>query len=323
MDELKCFCYTFSEDTVKKILSGEAYLSAGGAKIAGGTMLELGKPVIVSQEEMSASKTDQNNVLLPTLQKANMSLEISMKNINEIKEVSWLTYVATQQLSCITLEGFMITLDRLDKIADQLSQVKQYMENKNTSELIEKVNRYKRNLKNYAGYLQDADMDISELRTTIIPFLDEISSFIDRINKEFLDQIIDGRLAIGIITGLVGPFAYVLKRCSALYYYLKQSLPPAFGEWIDTLKAVAENKLFRQRLMHIIRVETNLSMENKFMACNKLVHNVSDCINAIEFEREYILEHPKEEYLSMEKSLLNKIEAEDYEKNKGFIYVKL
>lgn len=245
---------------------------------------------------MSASKTDQHNVLLSTLQKVNISMETSMKNINEIKEVSWLTYAATQQLACITLDGFMITLDRLDKITDQLSQFMQYMEN---------------------------DMDISELRTTIIPFLDELSSFIDRINKEFIDRIIDGRLAIGIITGLVGPFAYVLKRCSALYYYQKQSEPPALGDWIDTLKAVAENKMFRQRLMHIIRVESNWSMENKFIACNKIVHSVSECINAIEFEREYILIHPKEEYLSMEKRLLNKIKAEDYEKNEGLIFVKL
>lgn len=76
---MKCFCYTFSEDTVNKILSGEAYLSTGGAKIAGGTMLELGKPVILSREEVGAKTSNQDNTLLPVLQEVNERLEISLK----------------------------------------------------------------------------------------------------------------------------------------------------------------------------------------------------------------------------------------------------
>lgn len=278
MDDMRCFCYTFSEDTVNKILYEDAYLSTGGAKRADGTMLELGKPVILSRSDMDSMKSNQDNNLLPELQETKRQLEISLKNIDEVKKVSWLTNIFTGQLAGITFEGFKLTLEKLDKIIGQLNQ-------ESTSELIEKLNRYKHNLKNYAGYLQNADMEIFELRTSVISGLDEVSAFIERINKDFLNQNIDGKLAICMISGLVGPFAYIVKRCSALYYYEQNSLPPAFDDWLGTLKEIAENKKFSQRLMHTIRVESDCCMEDKFSAYDKFMHGVSDCISNIEFEK--------------------------------------
>lgn len=315
MSETKCFCYTFSQETTKQISEGNAYLSTGGAKGSNGKMIELGKPILLDKDilrELSQSKNDDISNSLELLRVANKNLDLSIDNMEELQKTIWLNYAVSRKTFGITIEGFRQTLMGLDNISEQLHSIKHIIVNKDTNDYLELLTRYRNYLNSDAGIMAGKRFDATNTYIMIVPHLDEISAFINRINQEFQKDTINGLLACNIIIGLLGPFSYVVQKYSVLYYYENNYFPPNLDTWIETIDNISKSKRFTERLMYCIRLESELPLQDKFIAYNKVISNIAGYVEAIIFDREFALCHEKEEYLTINNHLQEKIESGDF-----------
>ena len=322
MEEIKCFCYTFSKETTEQILDGNAFLAVGGAKSLNGKMLEHGRPMVLSsnlkvidcQEEKDTSDSKRE------LQRINSNLDLYSEKIDGLKNTMWLNYAATQQLCGITVEGFRQTLIRLDEITNEIRTVGSIIENKSTNEHLEFLLRYKNNMNSDSGFMMAKRFDVMGAYAMIVQHLDEISAYIARVEKGFLEGSMDGRLACCIISGLAPLFSYVTKRYSVLYYYENDSFPANFDVWVGVIKNILSRQ-FSNRLLYLARLEEGLSLEEKHIACKNAMDNIASYMEAISFEKEYALCHEKEEYLSIEQQLQDKLENNEYDVLEGHLII--
>jgi hypothetical protein len=315
MSETKCFCYTFSKETTKQILEGDAYLSTGGAKGSDGKMIEFGKPLLLDKDilrDLPQSKGDDISILSELLRVKNKNIDLSIDKIEELQKTIWLNYAVSSKTLGITIEGFSQTLMGLDNILEELHSIKHIIVNKYTNDYLELLTRYRNNLNSDAGIMETKRFDATNTYSMIVTHLDEISAFIDRISQELQKDTINGLLACNIIFGLLGPYSYVVKKYSVLYYYENNCFPPNLDTWIKTIDNISKSKRFAGQLMYCIRLESELPLQDKFIAYNKVISNIAGYVEAIIFDREFALCHEKEEYLNINNHLQEKIESGDF-----------
>ena len=124
----------------------------------------------------------------------------------------------------------------------------------------------------------------------------------------------DAFVAVQILRALLPPFAYVVRKYSALYFYENDGelMPGDYEEWVKTISSVARSKLFREKLTYYINLKTSIPFKDKMLLSREIDSGVSKLVSSVEFDRNYIESHSREEYLSIGDQLCKKIDAKDY-----------
>lgn len=323
MEEKKLFCYTFSQETTKRILSGEAFLGPGGAKLRNGRMLELGRPMILSKNDNELLNFEKDKEMQRIIASHNKQLDLYDQKLAGIQKTLWLNNAALQQLSTITFDGFSCVIDRIDAIADDLKSIQKSITETHQNERMKEFWKCIAKLKSDIDYMSMKSFNASKSFMTMKDDIGDIMSFLAIINKEFLEGTIDGEMALSIIFTLLQPYAFVVKNYSALYFYENGKYPMAYENWVEIINEIAKNQRFKNRMIFWARLEMNMSLEDKLLACKRAASNLRAIGTDVIFDREYALEHTEEEYRRREDMIIEKIEKKEYELIDGHILVAL
>ena len=200
----------------------------------------------------------------------------------------------------------------MENITRQLSGFEEYVKNRDAKMLLEKSQVFMNYLKTDAGDLRLENASVTNGR--ISEHLDQVSAFINSLLSEISDDRFDSFLHVQILINLIAPFSYVVRRFSALYYYESGSkyMPGNYEEWIRTISSVANSEIFKDKIEYYIKLKTSLCFRDKMILCKgKKTESIMIHRN-IEFERNYIQNHSKDKYLSLDNQIINKIKNSDY-----------
>ena len=316
MSEQPVFAYVFSEETTKEILAGNAFLGVGGAKRNNGTSLELGKPLVINSESVGKSSESGSDIdkQIKKLSVDNNKLLATLGNLAKIEENTWLSYALSRQTYNITVEGFKETLHSIDEI-------KQYLEVKDLMDEYDRINTYKLDLSSYAGKMRSPGYNVTN--SSIDERLNEIAVHLQKQTGIFCSKNADSILAFQIISSLICPFSYAVRKYSALYYYEAGLSPANYETWIGVIEALYNNREFQDHLMYHLRLDSGLSVRDCVTTFACLNDKAKELVSQIKFDNTYVTSHSKDEYLTLGETIQQKIRNDDYKIIDGMMRIML
>ena len=305
-----------SPEAIEAVKAGNAIVSSGGIRRKGETgtgFLEQAKPAALSvadfqsifEGEEHALETDER------LRQLDAQVKLSAAGMKEIEKIGWLNNAVIQRNYVLTYEGFRQTLYGLESVAHQLSEFEQYVRKRDIKQLVQNTQTFINYLKTDAGDLRSKKYNVTNGK--IAEHLDQISALIKRLMSD-LENNEDAFIAVQIIMTLLPPFAYIVRKYSSLYFYENDGelLPGDYEEWVSIISAVSGNKLFRDKTTYYINLKTCIPFKDKILLSKKISSGMTDLATGVEFDRNYIKSHSKEEYLSIEEQLRKKIDSKEY-----------
>lgn len=318
------FLFTFSVDGIKKLEEGSLVLSSGGLRRPNGSLYEMASPILFdSKLGNTYSKLSADEVLSQKVDSLTYNFNQIIENQKAFKNVAWMNYAVAFNTYEMTYQGFQITLQNLETLGVQLSEIKKDSNNRTYNDHLEHLNRYKNYLNSIAGYMESKSFSATDHYMDIVPFIDEIDAYFKRLHNELktneeLDSII-----LGSIVFLVGPYTYIIRKYATLYYYENEDFPPNYDTWMKTLSFIANSYLFNCRLQAFLRINLDCSLEDVLKVKKLTTGNIFQAIKGIRFDQEYALHHTKEEYLSINRQLKEKIDTKDYKLINSRICIEL
>ena len=183
--------------------------------------------------------------------------------------------------------------------------------------------KYKSNLQTIASVLERENSNAGMAALTIEPMLNEIQAYFERLYSELKAGIKIDQLLLGSIIFLLEPYCYAIRRYSALYYYENETYPANYRTWIDVISRIIRDARFQNRMQYCLRVNSDMTLEDVLIAKSKAMFNLRGAVKQIDFDRRYTLCHSKEQYLSIDKQLQEKIASNDYQVIDGHLCIEL
>lgn len=318
------FLFTFSAEATAELLAGNVSLSSGGLRKPDGTMLELAKPVMIDPadvEKIPNHSTDEQ--LKIEIRDTNSKLDQVISDNQALSRIAWMNYAVNCRTYEMTYQGFRAVIQRLDSISAQLSDLQIRLDNKEFNDALELNNKYKNNLQTIAGVMETKNFNAGMEALTIEPMLNEIQAYFKRLYSELKSGVKTNQLLLGSIVFLLEPYCYVIRRYSALYYYENDTYPANYRTWIDIISHIVKDKNFMNGMQYCLRLNTELLLEDVLIANSKAMFNLRGAIKQIDFDKRYALCHSKEQYLSINKQLQDKIASNDYQIIDGHLCIEL
>lgn len=306
-----------SPEALEAVKSGNAIVSAGGIRRKGETgtgFLEQAKPAALSVADFQSLFEGKEHALETDERLSNLDarLALSAESMREIKNIGWLNNAAIQRSYVLTYEGFRQTLYGLESVALQLSGFEQYVRKRDIKQLAQETQTYINYLKTDAGDLRSKKYSITNGK--IAEHLDQISALIKRLISDLENNEGDSFVAVQVISALLPPFAFVVRKYSALYFYENDGelMPGDYEEWVKTIASVAKSRMFREKITYYINLKTIIPFKDKMLLSRELGSGMTKLLSSVEFDCNYIESHSKEQYLSIENQIRQKIELRDY-----------
>ena len=309
--------YQHSTEALEAVQSGNAVFGSGGIFRKG----ELGTGYLEPAKQTSLSIADFQSLFegkehaLETdehLKNLDAQVALSAKGMKEIEKIGWLNNAAIQRTYVLTYEGFCQTLYGLESVVHQLSIFEQYVRKRDIKQLAQEAQTYINYLKTDAGDLRSKKYDVTNGK--IAEHLDQISALIKRLLYDIENDEGDSFASVQVLSALIQPFAYVVRKFSALYYYENDGelMPGDYEEWVETISALARSTLFKEKLTYYVNLKTTIPFKDKMLLSNGIVDGVEKLFAGVRFDYNYIKSHSKDEYLSIQVQIQQKIESRDY-----------
>ena len=135
------YLYSHSPEAEKIVKSGDAVVSAGGPRRKDGTLLEMAKPLSFSLDDLK-EMVNNDRQLIATDQKImqlSARLGLSEQGIQELSRIGWLNNAAIGQVYSMTFSGFKQTLAGIEYISDHLTELGQYVRQRDLDDIKEKT----------------------------------------------------------------------------------------------------------------------------------------------------------------------------------------
>lgn len=329
MSELKnIFLYEHTPEAIQAIEAGTARISPGGIIRVGGAgkgFQELAKPASLSVADFQALFEGKEHALETDehLSRLDAQLALSAEGLKVIQETEWLNYAAVQRNYTLTYEGFKQTLNGIHCVTNQLSQFEQYVRRRDIKDLTEKVQKYINYMNTDAGDLRSKKF--SPTNGKIGEHLDQISALIKRLLSDVEGEEGDLFVSVQMLINLLQPFSYIVRKFSAAYYYENDGeiLPGNYDEWVKVISAVSRSKKFKDVVEYYIKLKTEIPFRDKLLLSRTISAAPSKMLSGMKFEKRYIENHSKEEYLSINEQIIQKIDAENYYLKNGDLLIFL
>ncbi len=318
------FLFTFSAEATDELIAGNVSLSSGGLRKPDGTMLELAKPVMIDPadvEKIPNRSTDEQ--LEIEIRATNSKLDQVISDNQALSRIAWVNYAVNCRTYEMTYQGFRAVIQRMDSISAQLSDLQIRLDKKEFNDELELNNEYKNNLQTIASALEMKNFNAGMAALSIEPMLNKIQAYYERLYSELKAGIKIDQLLLGSIIFLLEPYCYVIRRYSALYYYENETYPANYRTWIDVISCIIRDARFQNRIQYCLRVNSDMTLEDVLIAKSKAMFNLREAVKQIDFDRQYTLCHSKEQYLSIDKQLQEKITSNDYQVIDGHLCIEL
>lgn len=319
------FWFTFSAEATKQLMAGTVSLSSGGLRKPDGTMFEQAKPILIDADEIekipNRTKDEQINNQIGIV---NEKFDQVISDNQALSKIAWMNYAVNCRIYEMTYQGFQAMIERLDTISGQFSNLQIRLNNKEFNDTLELNNKYKNNLKTIAGNIRETKNFNASMAALIIePMLNDIQAYFGRLYSELKTGVKSDQLVLGSIVFLLEPYCYVVRRYSALFFYENGIYPVMYDTWKDIINCITKDTRFRNRIQYYLRVNSELTLEDVLIARDKAMFNLREAISQMDFDRRYALSHSKEQYLTIDKQLQDKIASEDYQIVDGHLRVEL
>lgn len=318
------FMFALSAEGTKLLQEGALTLSSGGLRRADGSLYEMATPVCFNPAAVPAnSKQTVESVFQRYLAMSNSWLDQTMQDVNALKEIAWMNYAVNCRTYAMTYQGFQLLIGRLEDISAQMTRIEWKIDNKDFNDRLESANKYTNKLNSYAGFMETKNFNASNAYPFIVETLDEIDAYLARLYNELMTGTGNDQIVLASIAFLIRPYAYVVRRYSALYYYENDSYPPNYKKWVETVTMIAHDAKVKSRFQYYLRLNSNCTLEDAYIARNKAVFNLRGPVSQIRFDELYVQHHTKEEYLSIDRQLQEKIEQKDYKQIDGHLCIEI
>lgn len=317
----RLYLYSHSPEAEKLIDSGEAIISSGGVRSKDGTMKEMAKPLSFTIEELKEMISDDKHLITTDekVEALGTELELSQQGIKELSEIGWLNSAAIGQVYSLTSAGFERTLEGLSYISENITNLGQYIQQKDVSEIREKTDKSMSNLKSYNQKLGLSKFDVTN--SNIEDHLNEIAAFIRRLYDDLHNGDINGFLYCSIIQAIIVPFSTVVRKYAIRFFYDNGVAPGSFNKWVELINLITQGQWFRDKLQYYINLETDLPYRDKVLLGRKCIKRIAPLPNMIAFDAEYALYHTEKEYLNMGKSIKELLLSSDSFEDKETRYL--
>ena len=322
------FLYEHTSDVIRAIEAGEAKFSSGGViriGTGGKGFKELAKPASMSVADLQSLFEGKQHALETDehLSKLDMQLALTAEGIRTIHEIEWLNNATIQRNYILTYEGFKQTLNGIDCVANQLSRFEEYVRKRDTKNLVEKVQTYINYMKTDAGDLRSKKY--SPTNGKIGEHLDQIAALIKRLLSDLETEDTDMFVSLQMLVNLLQPYSYIVRRYAAAYYYENDGelLPGNYEEWVKTISAVSRSRKFKDMVEYFIKLKLDIPYRDKILLSRVIGTTASRILTGVNFEKKYIEDHSKDEYLSIDDQVYHKIETKDYYLRNGTLMIFL
>lgn len=322
------FLYEHTPEAIQAIEAGEARISSGGIIRIGGSgkgFQELARPASMSVADFQslfegkehAMETDEH------LSQLDAQLALSAEGLKAIQETEWLNYAVAQRNYTLTYEGFKQALNGINSVANQLSQFEQYIRRRDIKELSEKVQKYINYMNTDAGDLRSKKY--SPTNGKIGEHIDQISALIKRLLSDVETEEGDMFISVQMLINLLQPFSYIVRKFSAAYYYENDGefMPGNYDEWVKTISVVSRSKKFQDVVEYYIKLKMEIPYRDKMLISRTICSAPSKMLSGVKFEKRYIENHSKEDYLSINKQICQKVDTKDYYLKNGNLMIFL
>ena len=89
-------------------------------------------------------------------------------------------------------------------------------------------------------------------------------------------------------------------------------MPGDYDEWIKMISLVSKSRLFREKIEYYINLKYSISYRDKVLLYKGFDNEMMKLLANVKFDRKYIENHSKEEYLSLDEQVRKRIETKDY-----------
>lgn len=325
MEEEKVrFMFALSAEGTKQLQEGTLMLSSGGLRRADGSLYEMATPVcfdpssIRQDTDKTAEEMFRERLALTTAR-----MDQTLQDVNALKGIAWMNYAVNCRIYEMTYQGFQRLVGQLDDISAQLSRVERRLNNKEFNDRLELANKYKNNLKSIAGYMELKNFNATNAFLSIKETLDKIEAYFGRLHNELRTGTGNDQIVLESIVFLLGPYAYVVRRYSALYYYENEDDPPNYKTWVETISKITEDARVKNKFLYYLRLNSDCLLEDAYIARDRAMFNLKGFVRQIGFDHSYVRRHSKEKYLSIGRQLQDKIEQKDYQIIDGHLCIEL
>ena len=306
-----------SPEALEVVKSGNAIVSSGGIRRkgeAGTGFLEQAKPAALSVADFQSLFEGKSHALETDdrLSHLEARLELSDAGLKEIQNIGWLNNAAIQRTYTLTHKGFLQSLYGLEFVAQQLSGLELYVKRRDIKELAQETQTYINYLKSDAGDLRSKRYSVTNGK--IAEHLDQISALIKRLLSDVENNEGDQSVSVQILTALLPPFAFVVRKYSSLYYYENDGelMPGDYDEWVKMISLASKSKSFNEKIEYYINLKYSIPYRDKVLLYRGFGGEMTKLLANVKFDKKYIESHSKEEYLSLDKQICQKIEANEY-----------
>lgn len=308
------YLFEHSPEAIEAVQSGDAFVSSGGIRKKGGALIELAKPAVLSAADLQSLFEDKEHALETDerLCQLESQLTFSEAALREIEDTAWLNNAAIIRTYNLTQEGFKQTLYGLESVARQLTGLEQYIYKRDKKQLVQETQKYINYLKTDYGLLRSKKYSVTN--GSIAEHLDQMSAMIKTLMLDIKNEEDDSYVAIMILKNLVPPFAEVVRKYSALFYYENECemMPGNYEEWVNTISMVCKSRKFKEKLTYYINLKCTMPFKDKMLLCNGISIGMRRLLSNVIQDREFIGRHSKEEYMSIEEQVRKKTRQKDY-----------
>lgn len=256
------FMFALSAEGTKQLQEGTLTLSSGGLRRPDGSLYEMATPVCFDPNSISQN-TDQTaeEAFRRCLEVITVRLDQTMRDVDVLKEIAWMNYAINCRTYEMTYQGFQQLIGQLDDISAQLSSVERRLDNQEFNDRLELMNKYKNKLESIAGYMEIKSFNASIAFLSVAASLDEIEAYFERLHNELKTGTGNDQIILASIVFLFGPYTYVVRRYSALFYYENDCYPPNYEKWVEVISKITKDTGIKSKFQYYLRVNSSCSLE--------------------------------------------------------------
>ena len=256
-----------------------------------------------------------------TTRQAVSFLDNCFEGINSLKVLQAANTAISFANLITTASGIVILSNKLDKISKDLGVVSRgiaSLENKMDQALSRQKNEiiaeYKGIVRRYytmAMRISDKhDIDPLDINELIIT----ISSFIEKMFGNLIDDAFDRELAISMMYSLVNPYASLIREYIIRYFCLYEKIPANYVDHLETFNAFLDDD-FCNKVKECYFIDKGMSNRTSVNTFNAEVMGITNSVTKIRDIKDLIQQlKTKENYLRFSESLDEEVRrcAEEY-----------
>lgn len=348
--------FTISKEAMEAVKKGEAVIDSGGVRLLDGTMKEMARPALKSFSRQlaegignsplmsvgtlasSLANNAQSAVIQHGVNKLNKKADLTLEKLDQLQKsvdalknsqmLSWANCALGVANLGVSIAGFYMVLKKLDGISTMVKTINDKIDSMQQRTYAENFDRYRMQIKSDIDLLQRLGINVDiGILNQISTDINKIKAYLQSVVNDFQQDKIDPVFGCNIIFSLTPAYAGLVKEYITRYYYLyKKTFPPTYeDDWLSLLFLINSEK-FKEKVKSVMQYDTRfveLPHVDRMLAYRAATVSVAQQIGNLEFNRLLIEQVPKDQYLTMDKWVEERLKNGVYIEEGDYVMVQI